>query len=53
MQAVKIVAPGRVVVEEQPMPKIAADEVLVKIHYVGFCGSDLNTYRGKNPMAIV
>ena len=34
------------------MPKIAADEVLVKIHYVGFCGSDLNTYRGKNPMAI-
>ncbi len=52
MQAVKIAAPGKVVVEEQSMPVLGADEVLVKIHYVGFCGSDLNTYRGKNPMAI-
>lgn len=52
MKAVKITAPGRVVVEEQSKPVIAPDEVLVKICYVGFCGSDLNTYRGKNPMAI-
>lgn len=52
MQSVKIVAPGRVVVEEQPMPVVGPDDVLVKIHYVGFCGSDLNTFRGKNPMAI-
>ncbi|MDE6061428.1 MAG: alcohol dehydrogenase catalytic domain-containing protein, partial [Duncaniella sp.] len=51
MKSVKIVAPGRVVVEEQAMPVVAPDEVLVKIHYVGFCGSDLNTFRGKNPMA--
>ncbi len=27
-------------------------EVLLKILYVGFCGSDLNTYRGKNLMAL-
>ena len=52
MQSVKIVAPGRVVVEEQPIPAVGPDDVLVKIHYVGFCGSDLNTFRGKNPMAI-
>lgn len=26
------------------------DEVLLKIEYVGFCGSDLNTFLGKNPM---
>jgi len=25
-------------------------EILVKLKYVGFCGSDLNTYLGKNPM---
>lgn len=31
-------------------PQCGADEVLLKIHYVGFCGSDLNTYRGLNPM---
>lgn len=52
MKAVKITAPGRVVVEEQSKPVLASDEVLVKICFVGFCGSDLNTYRGKNPMAI-
>ncbi len=52
MKAVKITAPGLVVVEEQAKPVIAPDEVLVNICYVGFCGSDLNTYRGKNPMAI-
>ncbi|MDE6170184.1 MAG: alcohol dehydrogenase catalytic domain-containing protein, partial [Duncaniella sp.] len=52
MKAVKITAPGRVVIEEQTKPVISPDEVLVKICYVGFCGSDLNTFRGKNPMAI-
>lgn len=52
MKAVKITAPGRVVIEEQTKSVISPDEVLVKICYVGFCGSDLNTFRGKNPMAI-
>lgn len=52
MQTVKITAPGQVSVEEIEAPVPAADEVLVKIHFVGFCGSDLNTFRGMNPMAI-
>ena len=33
-----------------PIPEINADEVLLKVAYVGLCGSDLNTYRGLNPM---
>ena len=37
-------------VVEMEKPQCGADEVLLKIHYVGFCGSDLNTYRGLNPM---
>jgi threonine dehydrogenase-like Zn-dependent dehydrogenase len=32
------------------MPQPQAGEVLMKINYVGFCGSDLTTYLGKNPM---
>lgn len=50
MKAVQIVAPSemRVVEVEQPQPK--AGEVLVKMCYVGYCGSDLNTYLGRNPM---
>lgn len=36
------------VIMDEPVP--AADEVLVRLEYVGFCGSDLNTYLGRNPM---
>lgn len=34
-----------------PKPSPAAGEVLIKLEYVGFCGSDLNTWRGGNAMA--
>lgn len=27
-------------------------EILLKLQYVGFCGSDLNTFRGRNTMAL-
>ena len=37
-------------VEAPADPK--AGEVLLKVLYVGFCGSDLNTYRGRNLMAL-
>ena len=38
-------------VVEMETPQCRPDEVLLKIHYVGFCGSDLNTWRGLNLMA--
>lgn len=50
MKAVQIVAPGEMRVTEIEKPELKAGEVLVKIKYVGFCGSDLNTYLGRNPM---
>ena len=50
MKAVRIAAPLQIGVAEIEKPEIKADEILVKIKYVGFCGSDLNTYRGRNPM---
>ena len=31
-------------------PQMGDDQVLLKMDYVGFCGSDLNTFRGGNPM---
>jgi len=34
-----------------PVPEPRPGEVLVKLEYVGFCGSDLNTFRGRNAMA--
>ena len=27
-------------------------EILLKLHYVGFCGSDINTFLGRNTMAL-
>ncbi len=50
MKAVQIAAPSDVRVVELPKPEVKDGEVLLKIEYVGFCGSDLNTFLGKNPM---
>jgi 2-desacetyl-2-hydroxyethyl bacteriochlorophyllide A dehydrogenase len=37
--------------EQKPIPEIAAGEVLIKIAYVGVCGSDMNIYQGAHPRA--
>ena len=50
MKAIQITAPHVVGMTDVAMPQVGAGEVLVKIHYVGFCGSDLNTFLGRNPM---
>ncbi len=50
MKAVQIVNPLGMKVVELEKPVVGAGEVLVKIRYVGFCGSDLNTFLGRNPM---
>ena len=33
-----------------PTPVPGPQEVLLSVRYVGYCGSDLNTFRGLNPM---
>ena len=50
MKAVVINTPGDLTVKEIATPGPAPGEVLLKMQYVGFCGSDLSTYLGKNPM---
>ena len=50
MKAVQIVNPHEMRVVDIDKPVLGAGEVMVKIEYVGFCGSDLNTFLGKNPM---
>ena len=37
--------------EQKPVPEIAAGEVLIKVAYVGVCGSDMNIYQGVHPRA--
>lgn len=50
MKAINISSVGEIEVVEKSIPKPSRGEVLLKIKYVGFCGSDLNTFLGKNPM---
>ena len=50
MKAVVINTPGDLRVKEIDTPSPAPGEVLLQMLYVGFCGSDLSTYLGKNPM---
>lgn len=52
MLSIQISSPGKVELVEQEKPILLSDQVLIRIHYVGFCGSDLNTYLGRNPLAI-
>ena len=50
MHALFITGPGETRLGELPMPPIGAGQVLLRTRIVGMCGSDLNTFRGKNPM---
>jgi (R,R)-butanediol dehydrogenase/meso-butanediol dehydrogenase/diacetyl reductase len=51
MKAVRYIAPDTIAVQEVPIPKPAAGEVLVKVRYAGICGSDLSIAAGSHPRA--
>jgi len=46
MKTVLMAAPGQVEIVDVPEPQLRPEEVLLAVHYVGLCGSDLNMYRG-------
>lgn len=43
-------APGEVRVESVPDAERAPGEALLRVRRVGLCGSDLNSFRGRNPL---
>ena len=50
MKAIQIEKERQLAVVDIPTQEMKANEVLLRLEYVGFCGSDLSTYLGKNPM---
>ena len=50
MKAVALTAPGEVKVLQIPEPIPQDKDILLKVELVGLCGSDLNSYRGMNPL---
>lgn len=41
--------PGVIEIQEAEIPKLRENEVLVKIRYVGICGSDIHVFHGTHP----
>lgn len=50
MKAFRMDGPGTASVVDLPQTSAEAGEVLLRVKMVGMCGTDLNTYRGRNAM---
>jgi 2-desacetyl-2-hydroxyethyl bacteriochlorophyllide A dehydrogenase len=50
MKAIVLEGPGRAGVKEVERARHCDGEVLLQVRMIGLCGSDLNSYRGRNPL---
>lgn len=50
MKAFLIKEPGKTCIEDILEPEPVEGEVVLRVRRVGLCGSDLNSYRGRNPL---
>ncbi len=51
MKAVMLEGPGQAQLASVAEPRIAGeDEILLEVRRIGLCGTDLNSYRGRNPL---
>ena len=50
MKAIQIEKERQMAIVDIPAQEMKSNEVLLRLEYVGFSGSDLSTYLGKNPM---
>jgi len=49
-EALELKEPGNAQIESVPEPAPTSGELLLKVRMVGFCGSDLKSFRGQNPL---
>jgi threonine dehydrogenase-like Zn-dependent dehydrogenase len=50
MKAVVVQQPGKAVLTDIPEPCNSSGETVLQIRMIGLCGTDLSTFRGKNPL---
>ena len=51
MKAVVLEAPGQAQLASIAEPRIAnEDDILLQVRKIGLCGTDLNSYRGRNAL---
>ena len=51
-RVVRMVAPRKVVLDEEDVPEPGDEEVLVRVKACGICRSDLHTYEGVRPVRL-
>jgi L-iditol 2-dehydrogenase len=49
MRQFVMTAPGKIETRELPIPELKSDQVLLRIHRIGICGSDIHVFHGKHP----
>jgi threonine dehydrogenase-like Zn-dependent dehydrogenase len=50
LKALVLKEPGQAEIRSIPEPVVTPGSLLLKVRMVGFCGSDLNSFRGRNPL---
>ncbi len=50
MKALSLNAPGDLRLTDTEEPPSTANDLLLRVEMVGLCGTDLNSFRGKNPL---
>jgi len=50
MKAIVLEGPGKASMQDVPEPQRGDGEVLLQVRKIGLCGSDLNSYRGRNSL---
>ena len=49
MKQAILTAPKTIEFNDVPKPAVKSNEVLLKVRYMGICGSDIHAYYGKHP----
>ena len=50
MRALRFTAPGATELFDLPQPTPGPGDVLLRVRLIGLCGTDLNSFRGRNPL---
>ena len=50
MKAARVREPGKIVIEDVPVPELGENEVLIKVHRAGICGTDVGIVYGHTPV---
>jgi threonine dehydrogenase-like Zn-dependent dehydrogenase len=50
MKALSLIDVGKVEITDIPEPARIPGDILLKVEMVGLCGTDLNSFRGRNPL---